>query len=335
MSIVSFILLVGSIAALLGISAFLSGSETAFLSLNRIRLRHLAKKDSGGRAALVQRLIANIEQLISTILISNNFVNVAISSLAAAAFYYFLGPKIGIITSTVVVTILILIFSEITPKIFAAKHSEKYSFAAAPVMRFIINALSPLSKVFTMFSNFIIKKIFGAGLKKNPVFVTEEEIKTMIEVGEEEGALENEERKMLHRVFEFNDIEVSRIMIPRDEIVAADVNLGAKKLLDLLIQEGYARIPVYEDKLDNVIGIMYARDLLKIWQGNEKLVIRDLVRPAYFVPSDKNAMELLKDFQRKRIQIALVVDNDDKVVGLISLEDLLEEIVGEIRDWHD
>ena len=333
MHIISIILLVLSIIILLLISAFLSGSETAFLSLNRLRLRHLAKQ-KGPKANLVQKLMGNTDQLITTILISNNFVNIAISSLSAAAFYYFLGPKIGIIVSTFVMTILILVFSEITPKIFAARHAEKYSFKVAGVMDFTIRLLSPISNVFAKFSHFIIK-FFGGNPKQKSPIVTEEEIKTIIEVGSEVGAVEDEERDMLHRVFAFNDIQVSKVMIPRAEIIAADVNTPVEDLLTFVNKEGYARVPIYEDEFDNMIGVLYARDLLKVWEAKEKIVLRDLIRPAYFVSSDKIAMDLLKDFQRKRIQIAMVIDGQDKISGLISLEDLLEEIVGEIDDWHD
>ncbi|MDP8261062.1 MAG: hemolysin family protein [Candidatus Kappaea frigidicola] len=333
MNLLALILLVLSIIVLLLISAFLSGSETAYLSLNRLRLRHLAKQ-KGPKAKLVQKLIGNSDQLITTILISNNFVNIAISSLSAAAFYYFLGPKIGIIVSTFVMTILILVFSEITPKIFAARHAEKYSFKVAGIMDFTIRLLSPISNVFTKFSHVIIK-LFGGNAKGKSPIITEEEIKTIIEVGSEVGAVEDEERDMLHRVFEFNDIHVSKVMIPRSEIIAADVNTPVEDLLTLVNKEGYARIPIYEDEFDNMIGVLYARDLLKVWEAKEKIVLRDLIRPAYFVSSDKIAMDLLKDFQRKRIQIAIVTDSQDKISGLISLEDLLEEIVGEIDDWHD
>ena len=333
MSTISLIILILSIIALLFISGFLSGSETAFLSLDRIRLRYLVRKKIK-RAKLIHRLLDNVDHLISTILISNNFVNVALSSLAAATFYYFLGPKIGIMISTIVVTILILIFGEITPKIFAAQFSEEYTFKVVPAIDFIVRLLNPISRMFTKFSNFIIRRFGGTPKKKSPL-ITEEEIRTMIEVGKEEGAVKDDERKMLHRIFEFSDIKVSQVMIPRKDIVAADVNSDTKDLLSLVVKEGYARIPIYEDKLDNIIGIMYARDLLKLWHSQQNLIIRDIVRPAYIVAADKKAVELLRDFQRKRIQIALVVDKNDKLIGLVSLEDLLEEIVGEIEDWHD
>jgi Mg2+/Co2+ transporter CorB len=301
--------------------------------LNRVRLRHLVKKNVP-RAKSTQYLIENIDHLIATILISNNFVNVAISSLAAATFYYFLGPQVGIITSTIVITILILVFSEITPKIFAAGFSEKYAFKVVPIISFIVRFMRPVSGFFTKFSNYIIAKI-GIIPESRSRLVSEEEIRTMIEVGREEGAVEDQERKMLHRIFEFNDINVSEVMIPRSEIVAADVNCNINELLNLVVKEGYARIPIYEDELDNLIGVMYSRDLLKISKNKKGQAVRNLIRPAYLVPENKKAMDLLRDFQRKRIQIALVKDKENKIVGLVSLEDLLEEIVGEIEDWHD
>jgi Mg2+/Co2+ transporter CorB len=333
MSALSLFFLILSIIFLFFLSGFLSGSETAFLSLNRVRLRHLVKKNVP-RAKSTQYLIENIDHLIATILISNNFVNVAISSLAAATFYYFLGPQVGIITSTIVITILILVFSEITPKIFAAGFSEKYAFKVVPIISFIVRFMRPVSGFFTKFSNYIIAKI-GIIPESRSRLVSEEEIRTMIEVGREEGAVEDQERKMLHRIFEFNDINVSEVMIPRSEIVAADVNCNINELLNLVVKEGYARIPIYEDELDNLIGVMYSRDLLKISKNKKGQAVRNLIRPAYLVPENKKAMDLLRDFQRKRIQIALVKDKENKIVGLVSLEDLLEEIVGEIEDWHD
>jgi putative hemolysin len=333
MSPLSLIILILSILVLFLISAFMSGSETAFLSLNKIKLEHLARKKAK-KARLVQHLIDNIDHLITTILISNNLVNVAISSLAAATFYYFLGPRLGIIISTFVITVLILIFGEITPKIFAAQHPEGYAFSAAPVINFLIKVLDPVSRAFSKLSNFIIRR-FGGNPKKRSPLITEEEIRTMIEVGREEGTVEDDERKMLHRIFEFSDTEISKVMIPRKDIIAADVNSKIEDLLTLVVKEGYARIPIYEGKLDNVIGIMCSRDLLKIIESREKANVRDIIRPAYLVPTDKKATDLLKDFQRKRIQIALVVDKNNKLVGLVSLEDLLEEVVGEIEDWHD
>ncbi|MFH0772229.1 MAG: hemolysin family protein [Candidatus Omnitrophota bacterium] len=320
------------VTALLLLSAFFSMSEIALISLNKVRLRHLIAKGTKN-AKLVHSLISKPERLITSILVGNNLVNTAISVIGATIFVYFFGKEAGMILATVCVTAVLLIFGEIIPKIFAVQRSEKVSLAVSRPVSFVVMVLTPLSKVLNKLGNLLIKS-FGGEVKERSPLITEEEIRIMIELGKEEGVLADEELKMLHRIFEFGDTFVEEVMIPRDKMVAIDIDSSAEELLELLVEEGHARIPAYKGSMDKVVGVIYARDLLYIWQNKGLVIIPDLVHTAYFVPKAKRVNELLRDFQRMHIQIAIVTDENKSAIGLVTLEDLLEEIVGEIHEEH-
>ena len=311
-------------------SAFFSASETALIALSRLRLRHYVQKKVK-KANIVQEVVSRLDRLLVTILIGNNFVNVAISSIATFIVISFLGPKWGLIIATVLLTILLLIFCEITPKVFAIKYTERVCFAVAPIMKMLITFFTPIVKIFSKISNRLIK-IFGGEPPARSPLITEEEIRLMIEVGKEEGVLGDEERKMLHRIFEFGDTKVSEVMISKEEMIAVNIKATADELLDLVTEEGHSRFPVYEGDKGKIKGVIYARDLLYLWKNNQLIIVSDLVHPAYFVDEDKRVNELLRDFQQKHIQIAIVVDKERNAVGLVTLEDLVEEIIGEIED---
>lgn len=317
-----------AIGILLIFSAFFSMSETALISLSKIRLRHLIAKGTK-HAKLVQALVSKPERLITSILVGNNLVNTAISVIGAIIFVSLLGNEIGMIAATMCVTITLLVFGEIIPKMFAVQRNEKVSLAVAKPINLLLIILNPVAKVFMKLGNGIIK-LFGGEVKQRSPLITEEEIKLMIELGKEEGVLGDEERKMLHKIFEFGDTVVSEVMIPKEKIIAVDIDASSEELLNLLVEEGHARIPAYKGSVDNIEGIIYARDLLYIWQNKGLVIIPDLLHPAYFVPENKRVSDLLKDFQRMRIQMAIVVDEKKQTAGLITLEDLTEEIVGEI-----
>lgn len=324
-----FIPLLISIGVLLLFSAFFSMSETALISLSKIRLRHLISRGVKN-AKIVQALISKPERLITSILVGNNLVNTAISVIGGIIFVYFYGEKLGLIFATVCVTILLLVCSEIIPKMFAVQRSEKVSLAVAKPISLLVFILNPIAKFFTKLGNGVIK-LFGGEVKQRSPLITEEEIKLMIELGKEEGILADDERKMLHRIFEFGDTLVSEVMIPREKMIAIDIDAGAEELLNLFVEEGHARLPVYRGSPENIVGIIYARDLLYIWQNKGLVIIPDLVHEPYFVPKNKRVSELLKDFQRMHLQIAIIVDEGKKALGLVTLEDLTEEIVGEIE----
>ncbi|MDD5505179.1 MAG: hemolysin family protein [Candidatus Omnitrophica bacterium] len=317
---------------LTAVSFFFSSAETSIIGISKIRLRHMLQKGVR-RAQSVQRVVTKLDKVIAAILIGNNLVNIAISSIVTGIFVQIYGYRWGVVVSTFVTTLVLLIFCEVTPKIFSAKHSEKVALVAAPVMEGVIVVLKPLIIFFIGISNFILK-IFGVESSRRSPLITEEELRTMIEMGKEEGVLSEEERKMLHRIFEFGDTKLSDVMVTRDKMVAVDINTSSDDLLSLFVEEGHARLPVYSGSPDNIVGIVYARDLLYILREKGLFLLQDLLHDACYVAGSVRVSELLKRFQTEKIQIAIIIDKDKKALGLVTLEDLLEEIVGEIEEKH-
>jgi len=314
------------------LSFFFSASETSIIGLSKIRLRHMLQKGVK-HAQSIQRLVAKLDKLIAAILIGNNIVNIAISAIVTSIFVQVYGYQWGVVASTFVTTMILLIFCEVTPKILSSKHTEKMSLATAPLMEKVIVILKPLIIFFIGISNFVLK-LFGVGPAKRMPLVTEEELKTMIEIGKEEGVLSEDERKMLHRIFEFGDTKLSDVMVTKDKIVGVNINTGSEDLLNIFVEEGHARLPVYEGSLDNIVGIVYAKDLLYILREKGLFLLQDLLHDACYVPGSMRVNELLKRFQEEKIQIAIITDKEKKTLGLVTLENLLEEIVGEIEEKH-
>jgi putative hemolysin len=315
---------------LAAVSFFFSSAETSIIGLNKIRLRNMLKKGVRG-AQSVQRMVTRLDNVLAAILIGNNLVNIAISSLVTGIFVQIYGYHWGVIASTFTTTLVLLIFCEITPKILSAKHSDKVAIIAAPVMEVVVVVLKPLIVLFIGISN-VILKVFGIKLSKRSPLITEEELRTMIEIGKEEGVLSEEERKMLYRIFEFGDTKIGDVMVPKDKIISVDINMGSDDLMNRFVEDGHARLPVYSGSIDNIVGIVYARDLLYILKEKGLFLLQDLLHDACYVPASMKVSELLKRFQTEKIQIAIVVDKEKKTLGLVTLEDLLEEIVGEIEE---
>lgn len=311
-------------------SFFFSASETAFIGLSKIRLRNMIAKGIK-RAQAIQRLITKLDKFIAAILIGNNFVNIAISAIVTALFVNVFGYRLGVVIATFTSTVFVLILCEITPKLLAIKHTEKIALLSAPTMELFIKIFHPLILVFTGISNFILKILGVAPTKRSPL-ITEEELRLMIEVGKEEGVLSDEERKMLHRIFEFGDIRLSDVMAPKEKMVAVKDNISSEELLNIFVEEGHARLPVYSVSIEDIIGIVYARDLLYILRDKGLFLLEDLLREAYYAPEKMRVNELLRIFQTQKIQIAIVVDANKKTLGLVTLEDLIEEIVGELEE---
>ena len=311
-------------------SFFFSASETAIIGLSKIKLRHLIAQGVK-HAQSIQRLVTKFDSFIAAILIGNNFVNIAISAIVTAIFVKLFGYQWGVLIATFTTALLVLILCEITPKILAIKHSEKIALFAAPMMELLIRVLNPLIRVFTGITNFILSQLGITPIKRSPL-ITEEELRTMIEIGKEEGVLTDEERKMLHRIFEFGDVRVKDVMVSNEKITGIDVKSPPDKLVDIFIEGGYSRIPAFTGSLENIIGVIYARDLLYLLNNGQLFVLEDLLHQPYYVPMDKRVNELLREFQQKRIQIAIVRDAQKKTKGLVTLEDLIEEIVGEIEE---
>ncbi len=327
-----------SLLILLFFSAFFSASETALTALGRLKIKTLLEKE-GERAKSISLWVNDPNRFLATILVGNNVVNIGASVLATFIAIRIFGNGL---TSRVAwgvtgaMTFIILTFGELVPKTFARDNAEKIALKTIGFLRGLSFILSPLIKLLLCISKATLR-IFGRKVAEPGPFMTEEEMKALIGLGEEEGVLEEEEREMIESIFEFGDTKVQEVMIPRTEMVCIDVDTKLEDILSLLIKVGYSRIPVYEGKVDNIIGLLYAKDLLRFWgEYQEKgLVLKDFIRQPYFVPETKKVNELLQEFQRNRVHMAIVVDEYGGVAGLITLEDLIEEIVGEIEDEYD
>jgi len=319
-----------ALAVLLGLSAVFSMGEAAYLAVNKVRLRHLMQQGSPV-ARLVYQLLTRLDRLIATLVVSDNLVDVALATVGTVLFVSLLGMHRGPLVAAAVVTTLLLVFGDITPKILGARHADRIALLLARPMRWFIWLMHPLVWLFTTASRWMIRLFGGQRLPRSPL-VTEEELKVMIEMGREAGVVAEDELRMLHRIFEFEDTLVKDVMMPRDQIVAIEITQPPEAVLDILIEEGHSRIPVYRGSLDHIEGIIYARDLLAVWRHGGLFVLPDLVRSAYAVPETKRVAELLRDFQRLKIQIAIVQSAKQVTLGLVTLEDLLEEIVGEIQE---
>jgi putative hemolysin len=321
------------IILILAVCSFIfSAAETSIVGLSKIRLRHMVAKGVK-RAKHVQNLASNLDKLIIAILVGNNFVNIAISSLVTVISISLFGYNWGVVISTFATTMFVLIFCEITPKMLAIKHTEKIALLIAPSMEVFIRAIRHIISFFTKTSNIILHILRIETPKRSPL-ITEEELRLMIEIGKEEGVLSDEERKMLHRIFEFGDTKLQEVMVPKEEIIAANTNSTYEELLDIFAEEGHARLPVYDGSVDNIVGVVYARDLLYIMRDKGLFVLQDLLHVPYQALGSLRVNELLRKFQAEKIQIAIVVNEQGNTLGLVTLEDLVEEIVGEIEEAH-
>lgn len=321
------------LAVLLVLSAFSSATETALTSVNRVKIRHLAEEKVPS-ALRLEKLLKQPSRFLATILLLNNLVNIGAASLATVlTARYFEHYVVAI--STGVMTFIILVYGEITPKSFAAQNAEKIALWAARPVSILQSLLYPIVHAFIFIANLFIRLLGGKTMKEGP-FLTEEEIKTIVSVGEEEGVIEEEEKRMIHSIFEFGDTIVREVMVPRIDMVCVESSDSVEKALQLITKEGYSRLPVFEENIDNVVGILYARDLLvRFSKGKAGKPLKELVRPAYFIPETKKVNDLMRELQEGRQHMAIVVDEYGQTAGLVTMEDLLEEIVGEIYDEYD
>jgi len=321
------------ISILIVLSAFFSGSETALISVNKIRIRHLA--DTGDKnASILVGLLENPEQFLTAILIGNNIVNIGASVLAANAALITFGDS-GLAIATALMTLFILVFGEVFPKTLASRHSESISLYVARPIRMVIFILNPLVWVLTELINFMIVPLGGKERVKHP-FVTEDKIKMMLKVGEQEGTIEKHEREIIHNVFELSDTKASDVMTLLENMVCIEESKTIDIALDLINKSGHSRIPVYKQTFDNIIGMIYAKDFIKFSDHDRSMnQINQVLRPILIVKAGRKIHPLLKELQQKKMNISVVVDDNKKVIGLISIEDILEELVGEIFDEYD
>lgn len=308
-------------------SAFFSATETAFSSLNKIRLRNYA---GDKRAALTLKIANDFDTAISTILIGNNVVNIASASIGTILFTRWLGDS-GVGISTIVMTVVVLIFGEVLPKSVAKENPEKFALAVAGIINVLMTVFYPLTWVLKK-----IKLIFTSksASKDNPT-VTEEELKFILEEIEGEGVLEQHETELVQSALDFNDITVSEILTPRVDIVAVDITESAEVIKNIIFNEGYSRIPVYDKTIDNIIGVLNEKDFIKAYLHNKNVNLRSLIQKTIYVPPKKLIGELLKEIQHQKMHLAVVTDQYGGTLGIISLEDIIEELVGEIWDECD
>ncbi len=315
---------------LLILSGFFSGSETAFMSANRVRIRELVN-EGDKKAERVDKLLEDQTKLLTTILIGNNLVNIAASAIATSIAIDIFGSK-GVGIATGVVTLVILVFGEITPKSIGNNNPIKYAKLASVILLWLEKLLYPIILFFTI----LIKKLIGQDKMISSAFISEEEVRRFVNVSEEEGAIKESEKEMIQSVFEFDDIVVKEIMVPRIDMVCVSKESSIEEIVDLAVEKGHSRIPVFEESIDDIIGLIYVKDLLQLLQkGKENLTLEDLIKPIYFIPESKQINKLLKEMQNRREHMAVILDEYGGTSGLITIEDLLEEIVGDIQDEFD
>jgi Mg2+/Co2+ transporter CorB len=325
-----------SLLVILGVlflfSAFFSASEAALISINKVRLRHMMEKKKRG-AHRVYGLISRMDKLIATILVGNNLVNTGLTAIATVILTNIWGEGTqGLVLTTLVISVVLIIFGDLVPKTMATGQPEVVAFLTRHLISFFILIFSPVTRLLTLVSNGFIRLLGGNPYHRSPI-ATEEEIKMMITIGKEEGFYGENEKKMLERIFHFDDTEVRDVMTPLEKMTAIPVDIDIEELERVLMEEGHNRIPVYQDTRANIIGVIYVRDLLYLFRNSSLIHLSDLMSAPFFVPPHLKVAELLKEFQRRKIQIAIVQDTQTKrATGLVTLEDLIEEIVGEIEE---
>jgi len=314
------------------LSAFFSSSETAFIALQRFRIEHMVNTKVKG-AGQVAKMIQRPERFLSTVLLGNNLVNTAAAALATVLAIYFLGEEWGIIVATIGVTILLLIFCETTPKTIATQHAEKLSLLFVRPIEVMSWLFTPFVVVLSWIATRFSKLAGGTPIPRS--LATEEEIRAMISVGHKEGTVEKDEAEMLHKVFDFGDRAVREVIVPRTEVVSVEKGTKLADFLSLYAENPLSRFPVYQDSMDNVVGILSVKDVLMAQAKRtitEEDVIDDLIRPAYFTPETKRISELFAEMQDKNRRMAVVVDEFGGTAGIVSLSRLVEEIVGPVGD---
>lgn len=329
------------------LNAFFAAAEIAFISLNDAKIEKQAK-EGNKKAKSIEKMLKDPSKFLATIQIGITLAGFLSSAFASETFARKLAPllnniipsvgitawtNIAIIIITIILSYFTLIFGELVPKRLAMKHYEKISFATIGIIRGISIVTAPFVKFLTASTN-IVSKLFGVSGDEEET-VTEEQIRMMIDVGEEKGTIDKEEKEMLNNVFEFNDKIVSEIMVPRTEIFAVDIDSTISEVIDMLSEDyRYSKIPVYENTIDEIKGIVYVKDIL-VSQKNKNNKIKSLVKNAYYVPESKLVNELFEDMRKHKKQIAIVIDEYGGTSGIVTIEDILEEIVGEIYDEYD
>ena len=318
-----------ALVILVGFSAFFSASETAFSSLNQIRLKSRAE-DGDSSAARVLAMAEQYDKLLSTILIGNNIVNIAAASIGTILFTQMLGAERGATVSTIVLTIIVLIFGEVTPKSLAKEMPEKVATAVSPFLVLLMALMTPLTWLFTQW-----KKLLGHFVHSGEAdTITEGELMTMVSEAENDGELTDRESELIRSAIEFDDVEVEEILTPRVDVVAVEDDIPLEELAQTFAESGYSRLPVYHGTIDNIIGVVHEKDFY-IARLKKATKIDDLVVPTLYTTGSTQISQLLRTLREQHHHLAVVVDEYGGTEGIITLEDILEELVGEIWDEHD
>ena len=319
---------IGGIFVLLVLSAYFSATETAFTSLNRIKIKNMAG-EGNGKAKRVLNLEERYDTLLSTILVGNNIANIATTAIATVLFvklYGYYGPTIA----TIVITLTVLIFGEISPKSLAKEYPEKFAMFSAPLMQLLMNVFMPVNWVFFKWK-LLLRLIFKVNTDRA---ITEEEIKTLVEEAATEGSIMSEQGELIQNAIDFNELEAWDVLTPRVDIKAVEIGDTKKDVAALFKDSGFSRMPVYEDDLDNILGVLNQKDFHNFISGTRK-TIADYVKPVVFMAGSMKCANLLKKLQANKTQIAVVVDEYGGTEGLVTMEDIIEELVGEIYDEYD
>ncbi|MBI3760936.1 MAG: HlyC/CorC family transporter [Chloroflexi bacterium] len=331
--------------ALLALNAFFAAARSALVNARRPRLRQLDEAGASG-AALAARVAEDSSRLIATIRLAQALCRFSAAGVAVFLLAPILAPLLASVPAiapraetwaiaavVLAVALAVLVVGELVPEALVQREPERWAIFFAPAVAALEWLLAPPARLLVRLSAAIARPLGGTGAL--PI-VTEEEIKTMVDAGEEGGAIEQEEKEMIYSIFQFGDTLTREVMVPRIDMVAIDAETPISQAIETIMSAGHSRIPVYQDSTDNVIGVLYAKDLLRVWRnGAEARHLRDLMRPAYFVPEAKKLDDLLDELQRQRVHMALVVDEYGGIAGLVTLEDIVEEIIGEIRDEYD
>ncbi|WP_105301781.1 hemolysin family protein [Anaerococcus marasmi] len=312
-------------------SAFFSSSETALTSINTFKIRQM-EKNGIKNSHILKKLVDNITKVLTTILIGNNIVNIVTTTIATIFFTDVFGPK-GAVISPIILTIVVLIFGEVTPKNIAASNPERLSLKVAKPIRFFNIILTPLSFILGLITN-SIGKLFISDSGDNDR-VTEEDLKTIVDVSEEQGVINNEESEMINNVFEFGNSDVSDIMTARTNMEAIPVDLPIDELKAFLKESNHSRIPVYGKNIDNILGILHMKDLVSHMVQENDLSLIDCIRPAYYVYDNMHIFDLFTTMRGENLSLAIVIDEYGGTSGLVTIEDIVEELVGEIDDEYD
>ena len=320
---------IAAIVIMVILSAYFSATETAFTSFNRIRMKNMAS-DGNAKAKLVVRLSERYDKLLSTILVGNNIVNTAMTAVATVLFTKWYGAEIGATVATIVITGVVLIFGEITPKNVAKETADGFSMFAAPLIRVCMVILTPVNAFFSAWKN-LISRIFKIS---EDSAITEDELITIVEEAETEGGIDEEQSELIQNAIEFNDLDAWDVLTPRVDLAAIEVDTPKEEVAELFRKTGFSRLPVYEDEIDNILGVLNQKDFHNELAGTNRR-IREYVKPVVFVAGSIKAAVLLKKMQQEKTHIAIVVDEYGGTEGIVTMEDIIEELVGEIYDEHD